>query len=282
MMRFAICNEMFEIWNTASGFDFARFCRFSKECGYEGVEIAPFTIASSVYDISTEKRNGIRKIAESFGLQITGLHWLLAKTTGLHLTSPDTAVRRKTAEYFQELIRLCADLGGQFMILGSPYQRTLASEITPDQGESHAMEIFQAILPQLEKSGVQIAIEPLTIKETNFWNTAKEVVDFVKRLDALEQVSLHLDCKAMCGEQKPIPEILHEFKDHLIYLHVNDPNLQGPGFGDLDFGPIMTALEDIQYKGWVSLETFDYSPGPELLAQKSIEYLKSFLRRSAD
>ena len=276
-MRFAICNEMFEVWNTDSGFDFARFCRFSKECGYEGVEIAPFTIASSAYDIPAEKRNEIRKVVESFGLQITGLHWLLAKTAGFHLTSPDTEVRRKTAEYFQELIRLCADLGGKFLILGSPSQRTLSPEISPEQGEDYASEIFRTVLPQLEKSGVKIAVEPLSMKETNFWNTAKEVVDFVRRLDALEHIALHLDCKAMCGEQKPIPEIIHEFKDDFIYLHVNDPNLQGPGFGHLKFGPIIAALEKIQYDGWVSLETFDYSPGPELLAQKSIAYLKSFL-----
>ena len=268
---------MFEIWNTASGFDFSRFCRFSKECGYEGVEIAPFTVASSVYEIPADKRNEIRKIVESFGLQITGLHWLLAKTTGLHLTSPDPAVRQKTAEYFQELIRLCADFGGEFLVLGSPYQRTLSPDVSPEQGVNHAMEIFRAVLPQLEKSGVKIAIEPLTTNETNFWNTAEEVVDFVRRLGALEHVALHLDCKAMSGEQKPIPELIREFKDYFIYLHVNDPNLQGPGFGDLKFGPIIAALEEIQYDGWVSLETFDYSPGPELLAKKSIAYLKSFL-----
>ncbi|MCL2304182.1 MAG: sugar phosphate isomerase/epimerase [Planctomycetaceae bacterium] len=277
MMKFAICNEMFECWNTASGFDFARFCRFSKECGYEGIEIAPFTIASSVYDIPTEKRSEIRKIAESAGLQITGLHWLLAKTTGFHLTSPDAEVRRKTATYFQELIRLCADLGGQFMVLGSPNQRTLQPGISKEQGEDHAAEILRTILPQLEKSNVKIAIEPLTTNETDFWNSAEEVVDFVRRLDASEHVALHLDCKAMCGEQRPIPEIICQSKDDLIYVHVNDPNLQGPGFGDLKFDPILAALEEIEYDGWLSLETFDYSPGPEVLARKSLEYLKSLI-----
>ena len=276
-MKFAVCNEMFESWNTVAGFDFARVCRFSKECGYEGIEIAPFTIASSVYDIPEEKRVEIRKIAEAAEIQITGLHWLLAKTAGFHLTSPDNGVRRKTTEYFQELIRLCADLGGKFMVLGSPNQRTLPPGISKEQGESYAMEVFQALLPQLEKTGIKIAVEPLTTTETNFWNTAEEVVDFVRRLDALEHVALHLDCKAMCGEQKPIPEIIRESQEDLIYFHVNDPNLLAPGFGDLKFGPIMTALEEIQYDGWISLETFDYSPGPDVLAKKSIEYLKSFL-----
>jgi len=274
MMKFAICNEMFESWNTPQGFDFAKVCQFSKECGYEGIEIAPFTIAPSVYDIPAEKRKEIRKIAESSGLQITGLHWLLAKTTGLHLTSPGAQVRRKTAEYFQELVRLCADLGGKFMVLGSPNQRSLPPEVSKEQGENYAMEIFRTILPLLEKFGIKIAVEPLTRKETNLWNTAKEVIDFIKRLDALEHVALHLDCKAMCDESKSIPEIIRDSRDYFIYLHFNDPNLQGPGFGDLKFEPIMAALEEIRYDGWVSLEPFDYSPGPDALAQKSLEHLK--------
>jgi len=276
-MKFAICNEMFEAWNTDSGFDFARVCRFSKECGYEGIEIAPFTVASSVYEIPKEKRAEIRKIAESAGIQVSGLHWLLAKTTGLHLTSPDPQVRRKTAEYFQELVRLCADLGGKFMVLGSPNQRSLPPGVSKEQGENYAAEIFRIILPQLEKFGVQIAVEPLTRKETDFWNTAEEVIDFVKRLDALEHIALHLDCKAMCDEQKAIPGIIRQSKDSMIYFHVNDPNLQGPGFGELEFGPIIAALREIQYSGWVSAEPFDYTPGVEVLARKSLEYLRSFL-----
>ncbi len=274
-MKYAICNEMFECWNTAEGFDFERFCRFSKSCGYEGVEIAPFTIAPFAHDIPTNKRNEIRRIAESADLEITGLHWLLAKTTGFHLTSPDPEIRRKTAEYFCELVKLCAELGGKFLVLGSPNQRTLPPGVSKAEGENYAAEILQSVLPLLEKHNVKIAIEPLTTAETDFWNTAAEVVEFAKRLGALEHIALHLDCKAMCGERRPIPEIIREFKDDFIYLHVNDPNLQGPGFGDLDFKPIVAALEEIRYDGWASLETFDYSPGPEILAQKSLGYLRS-------
>ena len=278
-MKYAICNEMFECWNTPTGFDFERFCRFSKECGYEGIEIAPFTIAPEASGVSAERRKEIRKIAEAAQLQITGLHWILAKTTGYHLTSPDEKVRRKTAQYFGELIRFCSDLGGEFMVLGSPNQRTLPDGVTREQGNDYAAEVLREILPLLEKHKVKIAIEPLTPNETDYWLTAQEVVDFVKRFEAPEHVALHLDCKAMCSEKKPIADLIREFKDYLIYFHVNDPNLQGPGFGELKFDPIIAALEEIKYKGWVSLETFDYSPGPEILAQKSIAYLKSLESR---
>ncbi|MBQ2822192.1 MAG: sugar phosphate isomerase/epimerase, partial [Thermoguttaceae bacterium] len=56
--------------------------------------------------------------------------------------------------------------------------------------------------------------------------------------------------------------------------HANDPNLQGPGFGELDFHPLFKALKETQFDGWVSVEVFDYTPGAEALTKKSIDYMK--------
>jgi sugar phosphate isomerase/epimerase len=81
----------------------------------------------------------------------------------------------------------------------------------------------------------------------------------------------------MCSEELPIPELIRANRKHMIYFHLNDPNLQGPGFGALDFVPIMSALLDIGYAGWASVEPFDYSPGIEVLAEKSLAYAKECL-----
>lgn len=267
---------MFELWNTDQGFDFERFCRFALQCGYTGVEVAPFTLAPDASLISPDRRKEIREIAETVGIEITGLHWLLAKTEGYHLTSPDPQVRQKTANYFLELARLCADLGGKFMVLGSPNQRSLLPNVSMAEALGYAEEILSQTVSLCKQLGVQIAVEPLPPNETDFWNTAAQVVEFVKKLGAPEQIALHLDCKAMCSESEPIADIIRKNADYLIYFHVNDPNRQGPGFGSLQYGPILEALREINYTGWLSLEPFDYSPGIETLATKSIEYLKSF------
>jgi sugar phosphate isomerase/epimerase len=58
-----------------------------------------------------------------------------------------------------------------------------------------------------------------------------------------------------------------------VHFHVNDANGQGPGFGEMDFRPILDALGRIDYRGWVSVEVFDYAPGVEALAKRSIDYL---------
>jgi sugar phosphate isomerase/epimerase len=273
-MKFALCNELFDAWNTEQGFDFPRVIEYVKKCGYAGIEIAPFTIAKDAFHISAARRVEIRRLAEKNDLEITCLHWLLAKTEGYYLTSPDPVLRQKTADYFLELIRLCADLGGHFMVLGSPLQRNILPNVTHEQAFDYAAEVLQKVVPMLETCDVQIAIEPLAPKETNFLTTAAETVRLIEKIGAPKRIALHLDCKAMCSEEMSIPELIRENKEHLIYFHLNDPNFQGPGFGELDFLPIMAALLEIGYKGWASVEPFDYSPGIETLAEKSLAYTK--------
>lgn len=272
--KMAICNELFEAWNTDRGFDFPRVCDFVRKCGYDGLEIAPFTIETDAFHIGAARRVRIRRQAEQAGLEITGLHWLLSKTEGYYLTSPDPVVRQRTADYFLELTRLCADLGGKFMILGSPGQRNLLPGVSLDQAFGYAAEVLGKLVPMLEKCDVKLTLEPLASNETDFLDSSDDAVRLVKKVGAPEQVSLMLDCKAMFREQFSIPELIRRHKEYLSYFHLNDPNLRGPGFGELDFVPIVKALKEIGYKGWMSVEVFDYEPGIEKLAKDSIDYMK--------
>ncbi len=265
--KYSMCNETFGDW------PFERACEVSAECGYTGIEIAPFTISNFVTDVPATRRAELRRGAERAGLAVVGLHWLLAKTTGFHLTSADAEVRRKTAEYLGDLARFCAELGGKLLIFGSPKQRDLPEGMSKEQGMKYAAEVFRAALPELEKNDVTLAIEPLAPAETNFIRTAAEGVDLIERVDS-PRCRLILDCKAMSSESTPIPELIRANRRWLVHFHANDPNLRGPGFGKLDFVPIMRALRDIDYRGWVSVEVFDYSPGAERLARESIDYMR--------
>ena len=272
--RFAICNETFGDW------PFEKAFAFSAECGYEGVEIAPFTVSDFVTDVSAEKRRQIRRQAEQAGLEVVGLHWLLARTKGFHLTSPDRDVRRKTVEYLGELARFCADLGGKVLVFGSPQQRDLLPGVSRDEAVGYAVEVFRESLPAFEATDTTLALEPLSPKTTTFLRTAAEAVAVIRQVDS-PRCRLILDCRAMSTEANPIPQLLRENAALLAHVHANDPNSQGPGFGKLDFVPIFQALDDIGYQDWVSVEVFDYAPGCERLARESIEYMRRCLAQVA-
>lgn len=269
-MKFAICNELYQGWPHERAFAHAA------QLGYRGVEIAPFTLAESVYDISQSQRRSLCELAESLELEIIGLHWLLAKTKGLHLTTNDRQMRKKTADYLCELAQLCGDLGGRVMVFGSPPQRNLLEGVTPQQGFDYAVEVFTEIAPVLEDCGVTLALEPLGPEEGDFMLTAASAVELAKAVDS-SNVKLHLDVKAMSTEEKVIPSIIEDSKDWLVHFHANDPNRRGPGMGKVDFEPIFAALKKVQYSGWVSVEVFDYEPGIEVLAAKSLRYMQGLV-----
>ncbi len=266
-MKYAICNETFEGW------DHARVCASVAELGYTGLEMAPFTLANRITEVSAARRTELRQQAEATGVKIIGLHWLLAKTEGFHLTSPDAATRKRTGEYLAELSHAAADMGGDILVLGSPVQRNLADGMTREQGEANAIDTLKHCLPALERDRVYLCLEPLTQAETNFMTSAAEGVSLARKL-AHPFVKLHLDVKAMSTETAPTPDVILANREFFHHFHANDPNKRGPGFGATDFKPIFQALKDVAYNGWVSVEVFDYSPDPDTIARESIRYMR--------
>ncbi len=265
--RFAICNETYQNWS------FEDTCRHIAETGYQGVEIAPFTLKEDPRELNDNDAKRCAKIAADAGLDVVGLHWLLVKPAWLHLTTPDALLRKDTVAFGRHLARFCGALGGEIMVWGSPNQRNLQEDWDYDEAVKRAAETLRAISETAGECGVTIAMEPLARKETNFLTTAEETVRLIQQVDH-PACRLHLDVKAMSDESKSIPNIIAESKDYTAHFHANDPNLRGPGFGKVKYEPIVAALRETGYSGYVSVEVFDYTPDPQTIAVKSLEYLK--------
>lgn len=245
----------------------------AKQIGYDAIEIAPFTLAPLVTEIPPEKRMEIRFQAETLGIAISGIHWVLAETKGFHLTHPEEKVRLLTARYFRDLVDFCADIGGEYMIVGSPKQRDIQGGVLKDMAWQWAKTTLRQAAERAQERNVTICFEPLAPAETNFVNTADEAIRLVEQLNS-PNFKLVLDVKAMSSESRTIPDIIKLSKNHLVYFHANDSNLKGPGFGTVDFKPIASALKAIKYKGYVSVEVFNFEDGADTIATKSLEYLK--------
>jgi sugar phosphate isomerase/epimerase len=267
-VKFGICSEIFKDWK-----DPARTIDYVKSIGYDGLEIAPFTLSDNVTDISAATREDIRRRAEQAGLEVIGLHWLFVGPTGVYLTSPDESVRAFTAQYLRDLTHCCADMGGSLMVLGSPKQRNVGRDVTYNQAFGYAREIIEIVLPTLEERGVTLCMEQLTHMETNFCQTVEETVELIDAVGH-PNFQLILDTKALAFQQEDRPTLLKKYARYLRHYHANDVNLEGPGFGEVDFSPIFQALNEIAFDHYVSVEVFKFDPGPEAIATRSLEYMK--------
>lgn len=271
MIKFAICNETYQGWS------FANTCASIAATGYSGIEVAPFTLKDDPRDLTVADAEAHGKIVRDHGLQMVGFHWLLVKPDGMHLTTPDDAVRQKTLDFGKHLADTCAAMGGHVMVWGSPKQRNIDSGETYDDAAARAADVLRALGEHCAPLGVSIAVEPLGANETNFLTSAAETIALIERIKH-PNIQLHLDIKAMVAEGGSIPEIIANSRDYTIHFHANDPNLQGPGMGDLDIQPIADALVAADYDRWVSVEVFDYAPGAENIARESLDHLKKYFK----
>lgn len=269
-MKLAICNEFCEGWSLEKVFQLAA------RHGYEGVELAPFTLARDVRDISAGRRRELVAAAADAGTAIVGLHWLLAQPPGLHISHPDPAVRAETVAYLNALVAFCADLGGTKMVFGSPAQRKVMPELSPQQAWDFAVETFHQVLPSADRHGIDLCFEPLSRRQTNFVNTVAEGLRLCRAIDH-PRFRLHLDVLAMCDEGLPLDPLVRSAKGQVAHVHANDANTGYPGSGDTDLAPVVRALKAIGYDGWISVEVFDFKPGPETIAANSYAYLRRLL-----
>jgi sugar phosphate isomerase/epimerase len=275
MIKLGICNELFE------GREFAEVCRVVKALGYDGLEIAPFTLSPLITDVSPGRRRELKAIVEDVGLETIGLHWLLAKTAGFYLTTPDASVRRATGDYLVDLAEATRELGGSLLVLGSPKQRDVLPGVSHEQAVGYAIEVFERIMPAVGAAGIDLCLEPLAPSETNFLNTCAEAMELVRRVNH-PHFKLHMDVKAQSSEPgATVPDLVRRFAATAGHFHAQDVNLRGPGMGDVDFDPIMKALVEAGYDRWVSVEVFDFSPGAEETARRSIDCLKASLASAA-
>lgn len=270
--RHATCNEAFEKW------DFAESCRTMKRLGYEGIEIAPFTLAEDPATVSPERRREIKDIIASEGLTFVGLHWLMVSPKGLHVTTPNTTLRETSWFHIRNLIDLCADLGPNgVMVFGSPKQRSAVDGLTPEEATLNFVEGLQAVASQAEERGVKLLIEALPLEQTDVILTLEEAVSLVKQIGS-PAIRTMFDTHNAVDEKEDHAVLVDRYFDYIEHVHVNETDGSHCGWvkagaKPYDFVPLLKTLKRRDYSKWISLEAFDFTPGAEKLAQESIEYL---------
>ncbi len=274
--HFAICNELFQ------KLPFERACEEVKRLGYEGLEIAPFTLGADPGALSSADRQGIQGVILNAGLKFAGLHWLLAAPEGLHATARDESVRKRTWNYVHQLIDLCADLADPasddkgVLVFGSPKQRSAEDGMTPREATDILTHELAHAAPHAESRGVKILIEALSPDQTNVVTCLADAVSIVKQIGS-PAVQTMFDTHNAVAEQDSHANLIRKYAPYIHHVHVNEMNGSEPGAGDYDFRPVLAALAEADYSGWVSVEALDFSRDATEIAARAIQHLESCL-----
>jgi sugar phosphate isomerase/epimerase len=274
-MKVALCNEVIR------EMEFAAQCEFAKKLGYDGLELAPFTLDENPHRLTAARRIELRRAATNAGIEITGLHWLLVTPKGLSINTPDPSVRKQTIEVLRGLVGLCADLGGKVLVHGSPLQRNVSEGDSPAEAWKRACDTFAAVAPDSESAGITYCLEPLSPSNTNFINSVAEAVRMVQTVN-IPAFHTMIDCCSAASEDLPTPELIDLWmpRGQIRHIHFNDPNRQGPGQGEMAFAPIVAALRRHNYRGLIGVEPFEYVPDGPGSAARAIGYLRGILERT--
>ena len=266
-MRLTLCNEVIK------ELPFAEQCALTAALGYDGIEIAPFTLdPEAPHRLPAARRAELRRIAADQGLAITSLHWLLVAPKGLSICTGDTATRQHTLDVMQGLIELGAELHAQVLVHGSPGARQLAA----DGDAARAEDAMARAGEWAAQAGLVYCLEPLAARETNWATTVAEAAAIVQRIDNPALRTMLDVCAAGNGEAEPVTALLDRWlpTGMLAHIHLNDRNRRAPGQGADRFAPILATLHRHGYSGLCGVEPFEYLPDGPSCAARAIGYLR--------
>lgn len=272
--RFATCNEIFQ------DKPFSDVCSDVGDTGYQGIEIAPFTLADDPALLSRDERQSIRHVMSQSHLNFVGLHWLLAAPKDLHATARDENIRKRTWNYVNHFVDLCADLSDPqadskgVVVFGSPKQRSSRDGLTPRQATDAFIEGLSKAAAHAEDRRVTLLVEALSPDQCDVVTSLGEAVSIVKQIGS-PAIQTMFDVHNAIAETTPHLELIRDFFPYIKHVHVNELDGKEPGMGDYDFSSLMKCLADLDYTSWVSLEAFDFTRDPKEIINRSLRHLQT-------
>jgi D-psicose/D-tagatose/L-ribulose 3-epimerase len=123
-------------------------------------------------------------------------------------------------------------------------------------------------------------VEALPIGQANVVTSLAEAASIVRQIGS-PAIQTMFDTHNAVDETEPHAALIEKYFDIIRHVHVNEMDGRHPSMSDYDFKPVLTTLDRLGYKGWISLEAFDFSFGAEKIARESIEYLNGEMAKTA-
>jgi D-psicose/D-tagatose/L-ribulose 3-epimerase len=229
------------------------------EAGFDGIEVP--LLRTGDFPASQ-----IRKDVASQGLDCT-ICAVLVK--GLSLISDDAAVRANSRRHVEDAIKCAADTGAKLIAgpLYCPVGYLPGRRRTQDEW-NRALDAYQAFTPTLEANDMTLAIEPLNRFETFFLNTACDAARMCDQIGD-PRIGILFDTFHANIEEKDIAAGLQVGGRHLKHVHISENDRGTPGSGHVAWDRVFQALRELDYNGWLTIESFAFAI-PEISAAASI------------
>ncbi len=274
-MRLSLCNEVL------AHLSFEDQCRTAKSLGYDGLEIAPFTLASDPSLLSEKEAEKTRAIAADHGLVISSLHWLMVKPEGLSISTEDQIRWRASTDFLHRMIAFAAHCGASVLVHGSPKQRSPEGNQTLESATAQSIKAWSLLGAWAAEFGVTYCIEPLSRNETPVVNTLADASAVVERIQN-PRLRTMLDLSACAQtEIESAASLASQYlaSGHIAHIQVNDKNRRGPGQGDTPVAPLFNALRQANFDGWIAVEPFIYEPDALGCATFCANYCNELLKK---
>lgn len=226
--------------------DQAAYFHMARECGFDGVEMSLMPHNLNDYD-------NIRRQLDEHDLSIVCATGLGADTDISH---PDPAVQRTGIEYLKRCLDTASKVGSPILggVTFAPWFGFPADDDLEPYRERSAAALRE-VATAADAVGVDVCVEVLNRFETFMFNTAEQANAFID-LVGHSSVKIELDTFHMNMEEANLPDAVRTAGGRLGYFQCAAGNRFMPGKGHVDWDGIATALDEIGYQGWVSVETF--------------------------
>jgi D-psicose/D-tagatose/L-ribulose 3-epimerase len=222
-----------------------------KAWGFDGIEFPLFRPEGF-------PASAVRRALEARGLAATTA---LALVGGMSLIADDPDVRRRTIRHVADIIKAAAEAGSTLLAgpVYAPVGALSGRRRTADEWK-RAVDAYQQLGPTLAAHGVTLAIEPLNRFETNFLNIVSDGVALCAEVRH-PNVGLLFDTFHANIEEKQVGEALRRAAPYLAHVHISENDRGTPGSGLVDWDSVFSAIRDLRYEKWLTIEGFGFSLG---------------------
>ncbi len=252
-----------------------------KEMGYDGCEIP--LVAGQLDLIDTMKIRDALKKLEMECVTGTGI------PDEMSTVSDDPEIRARGIDHVKYCIDLAAGIDAPLLAgaLYAPFGIHHKTKRNEAQWE-HSVRSLREMARYAALKGVTLGLEPLNRYEHFFINTAEEALLLIKDINE-PNVKLHIDTYHMNIEEKDLYRSITQAGDSICHVHCSENDRGIPGTGHIDWDGVFRGLLNIDYQGWLVIESF-FEPIPEIsdftpiwrklapdadtLAERGLEFIK--------